>query len=702
MSLVRLRNLWWKAGWMGAGLLLGASGCISLHRTEGRAALDQFRYQDALDHYGQILQKKPSDTEALRAQADAYFMINRHDSARARWQQLESAQALPAASILPYAQSLMALGEYNAALTLLDRSAFSGDSVRNARADAFRASCIRVLSTAVPQWEVEIREVEVPGLMACGGIDFFKDGFVLTGQTARTALNPDDPYTGLSHANLYLGKKGSDPYRFQVTPWSDLNSPYHDGYAAMDATGRRVAWSRNNTGTGKSLQVNAEQTSTIQIYFAISDSSGSWSRPIPFPFNEEDFNFAHPTWLPSGEGILFASDFNGTGAQGGMDLWYTLRNGDFWSEPVNLGPAINTPGDELFPFLHRHDSLFFSSDGHPTLGGLDLQLSVRAPGLDALPHIGWSPPVALPTPLNSPADDFGLRLDDGMPGSGYLASDRGGMDRLYRFGLSQIPMATPALVSDSMALAAVPSLESPIDGEVVSMFTLDSIPPLVEDPTGHPTEHATALETPISSPPSAQLFATEYYPTSQPAEAISSLEPTEQIDRPFEDSPQSVHVDSTLSATSHSVSPELIPSPSPIEEVDEVNALLGTAISWPKDFILPEIYWDLDKAYVRKNDEHPLEELAQLLISNPDFHLEIHSHCDSRGTFEYNVALAQRRADAVKKQLLELGVPDSQMHSIGFGESKLRNGCSDGVRCTEAEHQYNRRTEFRLVAPPLP
>lgn len=671
--------------------MLGTTGCVSLHRTEGRAALDQFRYQDALSHFDQVLQKRPSDTEAMMAMADAYYMINRHDSARAQWQRLAAAQALPPTSILPYAQSLMALGEYESALGLLNLNPLPQDSSSAARAAALRESCIRVLNEATPKWEVVIREVEVPGLVACGGIDFYQKGFVLTGQTTHTPLNPDDPYTGLSYANLYRGALSDDLFHLQVTPWKEVNGPYHDGYAAIDDEGRRVAWSRNNTGTGKSLRVNAQQTSTIQIYFALSDSTGSWSRPVPFPFNEEDYNFAHPTWLPLSDGIIFASDFDGPGAQGGMDLWYTLRNGDFWSEPVNLGSTINTPGDELFPFLHGPDSLFFSSDGHPTLGGLDLQLAIRSQKDTPLPHTGWSAPRALPTPLNSPADDFGLRLDTGFPGNGYLASDRNGMDRLYRFGLTQEITPTVPLVSDSIEpIAATPNLVPPSEGTDTEE-AVASIPATTE-----PIDAALPLITNVA--PSSPFVATELR-SDQPLEPLVSNFDTAPLNpNEIKEALTTSSTDSTLSTSSVTSPPPLLPQTTPAEMAAGVPAI-GSEISWPKDFELPEIYWDLDKANVRKTDEHPLEELAQLLISNPHFHLEIHSHCDSRGTFEYNVVLAQRRAEAVKKQLLELGVPNEQMHSIGFGEYRLRNGCSDGVQCTEAEHQYNRRTEFRLVEP---
>jgi outer membrane protein OmpA-like peptidoglycan-associated protein len=125
----------------------------------------------------------------------------------------------------------------------------------------------------------------------------------------------------------------------------------------------------------------------------------------------------------------------------------------------------------------------------------------------------------------------------------------------------------------------------------------------------------------------------------------------------------------------------------------------GTPIPWPKDFVLPEIYWDFDKAQVRDKDNHPLSDLAQLLKENPQFHIEIHSHCDSRGSTLYNVDLSQRRAFSVQAELIELGVPASQMKSIGFGEYQIRNRCLDGVPCSESEHQFNRRTQFLLVEP---
>lgn len=652
---------------LGLGVLAACtlSGCISLHRTEGRAAFDAYRYQDAIDQWGMVLKKRPQDSEALRALAASSFMINQHAEALGFWLQLDSSSALTPQERLYRAQARMALGDHATALRDLTGPGMPTDSQGAAWVASLRAGCEAHLDGALAPWDVHIQPVEIPGLATAGGLDRAGNTWVLTGQTRSQPLNASDPYTGLSHADLYLCTADSDGLRFTATPWNLLNAPSHDGYAAISPDERLVAWSRNNTGTGKSLRVNADRTSTIQLYFATADSAGNWSRPLPFPFNEENFNFAHPTWLPDAAGLIFASDYNGPGAQGGMDLWFTLRNGRFWNEPVNLGPIINTPGDELFPYLQGTDSLFFSSNGHPNMGGLDLQLSRQIVHENSSDYTHWSPPVPLPTPLNSPADDFCLRMDGAWMGSGYLSSDRSGSDKIYRFSPSS-PLPT-----DSLVLAPASST-------------------LAQDAVVSPTIPTSAVQPTLPTAPTLPTLSTLSIVSDVPASTL--------LVEPSKDSSGVLRVPPALSvATIAPVEPKAtkVPADSPAAPTQST----GTPIPWPEDFILPEIYWDFDKAQVRDKDNHPLSDLAQLLKENPQFHIEIHSHCDSRGSTLYNVDLSQRRAFAVQAELIELGVPASQMKSIGFGEYQIRNRCLDGVPCSESEHQFNRRTQFLLVEP---
>jgi len=668
------------------------NGCVSLHRTEGRAAFDSYRYQDAIDHWGTVLKKRPQDAEALRALAASNFMINQHALALGFWLQLDSTNALTPQERLFRAQARMALGDHATALRDLTGPGMPTDAQDAAWVASLRAGCEAHLAGALSPWNVQIQPVEIPGLATTGGLDRAGNTWVFTGQTRSQPLNASDPYTGLSHADLYLCAADADGLRFTATPWNLLNAPSHDGYAAISPDERLVAWSRNNTGTGKSLRVNADRTSTIQLYFASADSAGNWSRPLPFPFNEENFNFAHPTWLPDAAGLIFASDYNGPGAQGGMDLWFTLRNGRFWNEPVNLGPIINTAGDELFPYLQGTDSLFFSSNGHPNMGGLDLQLSLRVFHENPSDFTLWGPPVPLPAPLNSPADDFCLRLDGPWMGSGYLSSDRSGADRIYRF---TPPTPIPA-TTDTPALLAE-QIPPPAPVLPASFSDSTGTPPKVSTP---PQDTAAMRNTPQAyiSSPVPNVPAVLPVPSNPTASTIpdSSTVPSAPS---VPDEPTPIPI-----AQNPSAPPPLLSSPSP--EATPTSNLptdppqsTGTPIPWPKDFILPEIYWDFDKARVRDKDNHPLSDLAQLLKENPHFHLEIHSHCDARGSTLYNVDLSQRRALAVQAQLALLGVPVSQMKSIGFGEYQIRNRCIDGVPCSEAEHQFNRRTQFLLVEP---
>ena len=146
------------------------------------------------------------------------------------------------------------------------------------------------------------------------------------------------------------------------------------------------------------MAADGENTNNLQLYLSRKGAEGEWSEPELLPFNENGFMYTHPALSADGNTLYFASDK--LGGLGGMDLYRTTWNGSAWSQPENLGGGVNTPGNEVFPSLKHADTLYFSSDAHLTLGGLDLMYATQTAGT-------WNPPIHLSAPVNSPADDFG-------------------------------------------------------------------------------------------------------------------------------------------------------------------------------------------------------------------------------------------------------------------------------------------------------
>lgn len=657
----RRLSIWISTSWVWMLLLTGCARSIYL---QGEQAFESFRYQDAIEDLSRLVEKSPEDTLALRLLARSHIMINQYSDAANSLQQLETMGALNPEDKVAYAQVKMNMQAYDEAAALLEGMIL--DQTKANLASAFLASCLNIQEIRSDTSIFEMRRVRVPGLRTTAGPTRSGEYIYFTGQTAVGKITSSDPYNGLSYTDLYRSKLDAPgDLNWVAEPIEEINSPYHDGYACFGSDGKLMALSRSNTGESKRLEVNSESVSTIQIYYS-ENEEGEWTKPRPFPFNERESMYAHPTIMPDGSGLIFASDMPGPNAQGGMDLWYTRKNGDFWTIPTNLGPAINTPGNELFPSMRSADTLWFSSNGHRTLGGLDVLYAVMEQEADTAasaansvgfkPPTRWQTPVHLNYPLNSASDDFGVVLDSlGM--KGFVSSDRDGLDAIYRF--EAVP--TPIKV---IGRTLVDGEETPVggaevvlidstDGSTISFMTDSNGRFEIELPRGH--QYRIQVQT--------EGFFVE----------------DENIATPEDPLIAKVEVDLSLISLLR------------LGDEDFVAAVLNG-----EPFQLPEVFWDFDRAIVRTEAKPSLEIVTAFLSDHPGIILEIKSHCDSRGSDSYNERLSQRRADSIERYLIDLGVNANQIHSIGAGEYELRNHCTNSTPCSESLHQENRRTEFRV------
>jgi len=640
-------------------------GCAQSLFLEGKSAFDSFRYQEAIEDLSRLVEKHPEDTSALRLLAQSHLMINEYEEAASSLRQLESMGALSPEDKVAYAQVKMNMQAYDEAAELLEGMILT--QTKSNLAAAFLESCLNIQQVKADTSIFNLKKVTIPGLRTTAGPTRSGEYIYFTGQTAVGRITSSDPYNGLSFTDLYRSRLDEiGDIDWVPEPIDDINSPYHDGYACFSKDGSLMALSRTNTGDSKRLKVNSESVSTIQIYYSEWDEE-KWATPRPFPFNESESMYAHPTILPDGEGMIFASDMPGPGAQGGMDLWYTRKNGDFWTIPTNLGPVVNTPGNELFPSMRHPDTLWFSSNGHRTLGGLDVLYAVRSGQLDSAsmddnnplfqPPTDWKTPRHLNYPLNSASDDFGVVLDDvGL--SGYLSSDRDGLDALYRFEAEPTPIKVVGRTYVDGEETAVGGAEIMLidsaDGSSISFITNPSGKFEIELPRGR--VYRIQVQTDGFFVQDEQLHT-----STDPL--ISQME-----------------VDLSLISLLR------------LGDEDFVQAVLNG-----QPFQLPEVFWDFDRAIVREAAKPSLQIVADFLQDHPAVILEVKSHCDSRGSDAYNVRLSQRRADAIEFFLLSIDVNPDQIISIGAGERELRNHCDNDTPCSEAMHQENRRTEFRVM-----
>lgn len=325
-----------------------------------------------------------------------------------------------------------------------------------------------------------------------------------------------------------------------------------------------------------------------------------------------------------------------------MDIYY-CKKGDTgnWGNAVNLA-AVNTAGDERTPYINGDNSFYFSSDGLVGMGGLDIFKTTTVNG-------NFSIPVNLGYPLNSPQDDFAYIADS--PATGYFASNRpGGLgsDDIYSFNRPE-PVV---LVFKLEGIAYDKNTHQPLSNTVVSLTKLNGMPLKVE--TGTDGRFAYDLA-------AGSTYGLKGQKTGFQGDAASV---------------------STVNLTISTVLKQDLHL-----ERFELN----------KEIVLKNILYDFNKSNIRPDAEKDLDKLVSILNDNPTIWIELGSHTDSRGSDQYNLALSQRRADAAVKYITDRGINRNRITAKGYGETRLVNGCRNGVSCTIEQHQANRRTEFHIV-----
>jgi outer membrane protein OmpA-like peptidoglycan-associated protein len=359
------------------------------------------------------------------------------------------------------------------------------------------------------------------------------------------------------------------------------------------------------------------------------------------------------------------------GGYGGMDLYTVTQTDGVWSNPQNLGATVNTMGNELFPTLRSDDSLYFSSNAHQTLGGLDILYSVYRNG-------DWNAPTHLPYPVNTQFDDFGMAFtNDGT--TGFFSSDRSGRDGIYSFISNDDFFNLSGLVTRKFD-------GSPLEGATITLTNLT-------DGTEEVfiTDELGMFEN--------VLLPGKDYRVKVEKEGFFNVNETVSTRNPDADRNVALNIE-LLDLSNPDVTDNGGTGGGENGNGDDVgtgNDRLPKGVNANNPYQVPNIFWDYDKADIREDARPYLDYVAKLLKDNPQLKVEVSSHCDSRGGDFYNDQLSDRRARAVTEYLVKKGVKRSMLLSKGYGKRKLLNRCSDGVNCSEEEHQVNRRTEFKVL-----
>ncbi|MEQ9402604.1 MAG: OmpA family protein [Cyclobacteriaceae bacterium] len=453
--------------------------------------------------------------------------------------------------------------------------------------------------------------------------------------------------TGTHYTDIYrVATKGANVNIATLSPLDPIINHFdtNEGSIAMMPGGGSIIFAKGNNG-------KATGYSDVHLFFS-RFRNGKWSDPVPLSINDPESWDSTPALSPDGKTLYFSSDR--PGGYGGNDLYSAkINRRGRWVDVRNLGPEINTPGNEMFPFVSTDGSLYFSSTGHPGFGHLDIFRAVRESGRITIENLG--------KPMNSHADDFGYYEFD--LARGFITSNRKGGkgdDDIYTF-LNEDPnlkvvnyflTVTTITTDDAGAEIILPNTK-------ISL-TADNGDVIDEAFTGADGKFNFRVYTEENYDLIGEK--TDYFTTRKDFSTIGKT-----VNK------------STLSDL--------------VTNVNFEAKIMMDRIVIEKAVVLNNIYYDLDKADIRSDAALVLDSLVQIMNDNPEIYIELGSHTDNRQTDEYNLNLSRRRAQSAVRYIIDKGVESARIVAKGYGESQLL--IRDAK--TEEEHQKNRRTEFKVL-----
>lgn len=465
-----------------------------------------------------------------------------------------------------------------------------------------------------------------------------------TDKKAKTKVNEVYGWTGNPFLKVYEFEKRTG----KLTLFDKkINFGYHNGPVAVNKTLDTLIFTRSILPSK-----HAPKDDNGKKYLLIAVKEGAaWNVKERIPFNVDGkFSVQHPALSPNGQTLYFASDM--PGSLGKMDLYFSEKqdNGS-WSAPLNCGKNINTAEDDVFPSVRSDGKFFFSSKGHIGMGGLDLFSSSGE-------KANFTQAENLRAPLNSPKDDFGITFNQLTTNKGYLSSNRSGgvgLDDIYRFqlGIKAEPKAKDKLFALNGAVVEK-GTSLPIEGMKVVLFNKN---------TG---KEETALSDASGKFKFSLLSETDYLVKGD-------------LEKFFTTQEGNISTKGVNQSTIYDIKFELERSK------DAFTVRLNN------------IYYNYNKSNIRNDAFGDLNKISVFMASMPNVKLEMTAHTDARGRAAYNQALSENRATSAKDYLVSKGISKYRLASFGKGETELLNQCSDGVKCTEAQHQLNRRTEFKIL-----
>ncbi len=617
---------------------------------EADKKVKNFEYLDAIKIYERLDKKGQSSPDVISKIANLYYDNARYINANEWYGKLYSmTPQMSSENHYRYSQTLKTVGEIeksNEQLALFKKMAPS--QIRTfllgstaAKNEIFEFSNFQLLSinSDVSDFGTAVR------------------GDTLNFSSARGSALSNTIYsrTGQYYTKIYettLDKNGA--YTDPKLLYKGKNSQFNESTPVFTNDGKTMYYTRN-------IISDTAQVGGFELCKSIFEN-GNWVPQGTLMFEQkESVKVAHPALSPDGRSLYFASDMSGT--YGDSDLFkIEIGEDGSFGKIIHLPNSINTEGRETFPFVTKSNILIFATDGHPGLGGLDLfSFDLNDPNAKAK-HLGEV--------INSPYDDFGLMINI-ENNKGYFTSNKpGGIgdDDIYSFNFNEKVMPIAKNKEELLSLEVVVR-----DFDTNHVVTDVSIG-LTDKSSKNPENSITNSEGNV-------IF------NSVKSDAIYKL-------RLEKDNYIAKEVEVRINNESASIT-VLLTKMADKNAIENIPTAIGYDVA--ADLKIDKINFDSNQFKIREDAKVKLDNLVSFMNLHPQVNIEIGSHTDSWGTTKYNLILSQKRAQATLNYLVSRGIEASRLIAVGYGESKLLNKCSDGVKCPGNKHEANRRSTFMII-----
>lgn len=598
----------------------------------------KFQFVKAAKSYEELVEDGKGDEYVYSQLAEAYFnMFNTIEAEKWYAKTLETSEKPE--TVFKYAEMLKANGKYEAANTQMQK--FASMRPADDRAIAFKNN-----PNYLPKLLEQDKKFNVQNAPFNSEQSDF-GGTTLNGNLYITSARNDarknygwnnEPY--LDIYSLYKNTDGS--YQDATLLSKDVNTKYHEGLVSFSPDGKTMYFSRESFFEKVFEKDSLTRIKYSQLYlFKATTLKDDWDTVESLEVNSKNFSVKNPSVSADGKTLYFASDM--PGGFGNFDIYKAAINADgTLGDPKNLGQKVNTEGQEMFPYISSNNTLYFSSNGHLGLGGLDVFYTEEIDGKMApIRNIG--------IPINSNGDDFAFSINEETE-EGFVSSNRDGgkgSDDIYL--IKKLQPLCDVLVN---AQVLDDTTRQPIAGATVSLFDAQGNK-VISKTTDANGKVKFIVE--CSSTSDLEVVMIDY----------NSKKVNVKTERDEE-------MDVTISLE-------------PIEKL-----IVADKIE------LEPIYFDFDKSNITAKAAFELDKLVQIMNKYPEMVINASSHTDNRGSDSYNRSLSQRRATSTQQYVISKGISERRIQAIGRGEDAPKVDC--GTKCTEEEHQLNRRSEFLIIS----